>query len=87
MQPSLGLTCSETTLLVFPRGGSIYFSDIETVVVTKVIPRLCQFATDSDIESDAEFTDSESEHGPGQNRGGKNSVHQASGWRNWCSLM
>ena len=23
----------------------------------------------------------------GQNRGRKNSVHQASGWRNWCSLM
>ena len=56
------------------------------MVSTKVIPRLLQFAADSDVESDVEFTDTESEDEDYGARGAYSS-RNASGWRAWCNLM
>ena len=57
------------------------------VVPTKVIPRLSQLATDSDLESDVDFTDTDSEDSADYYMGRRGSSSRTGGWRSWCTLM
>ena len=66
---------------------NVFFSDIEIIIPTKVIPRLLQSAVDSDVESDVEFTDSETEDNVDYRAKGGNPSQRPGGWRSWCTLM
>ena len=61
--------------------STFLFSDIEMTLPTKVIPRLSQLATDSDVEPGVELTDTDSEDSAEYYMGRRGSSSRTGGWR------
>lgn len=55
------------------------------IVKAKFEPWLAKFAQDSDIESEVEFTETESE--PESGEGSRRGSVQGSGWLSWCTVI